>query len=89
MLVFCVGVSGCFRHVYSQGNGGTVEKYDQWQHHFVVGLVNTPTVDVDSVCPNTKDFTVYERQTFLNGLVSGLTLGIYTPSKITVSCGNS
>jgi hypothetical protein len=32
-----------------------------------------------------ENYTVFTRQTFVNGLIAGLTFGIYTPSTTTVT----
>ena len=83
-----VGFSGCFRHTFTSGDGGSIEKYDRWHHHFIAGLINgSDTVHVEQLCPSTTNFTVYERQSFFNGLVGAVTLGIYTPTAVTVNCG--
>jgi len=49
------------------------------------GIVPADTVDMRRECPSGVA-TVETRQTFLNGLVAALTLGIYTPQSLRVTC---
>jgi len=49
------------------------------------GIVPADTIDTRRECPSGVA-TVETRQTFLNGLVAVLTLGIYTPQSLRVTC---
>lgn len=87
--ILALALTGCFRHTYINGNGGTVEKYNKWQHHFIFGLVNgSGPINVDEICKNSSDFTIEEQFTFGNGVVRLFTGGIYDPTSVTVFCTN-
>jgi hypothetical protein len=86
-IILALALTGCFRHTYIAGNGGVVEKYSKWQHHFIFGLVNASgPINVDDICKNSADFTIEEQQSFGNGVVRLFTAGIYDPTSVTVLC---
>jgi len=81
--------TACYEHTVTVGAGapqGPVV-YDHWENFWIAGLSGHTRVDVEELCQS-GDATVYMRQTFLNGLVSGLTSGIYTPMTVTVRCAD-
>ena len=87
VLVAVVALSGCYRHVVDVGGGaphGPVV-YDRWEHFWIAGLIGEVRVDVEQLCPS-GHATIEARQSFLNGLVAGLTSGIYTPTTVRVRC---
>ena len=90
MVVLLLGTSSCFRHTYTMGKGGTDVKYAKWSHQFLGGLVNGDSmpVNINKICGSSDDITIHDEQTFLNSFVRVLTINIYTPSKISVRCGN-
>jgi len=63
--------------------GDVVEK--QFVATWLWGLVPSQEVDVRKQCPRGVA-TVETEQSFVNGLVSGLTLGIYTPQHVKITC---
>ncbi|MDP2957247.1 MAG: Bor family protein [Longimicrobiales bacterium] len=79
--------AGCFRHTIDVGGGAPAGPvvYDRWEHFWLGGLVGHTRVDVERICPSGQA-TIEARQSFLNGLVSGLTSGIYTPMTLKVRC---
>jgi hypothetical protein len=56
-----------------------------WASCWILGLVPPSTVSTAAQCPNGVS-KVETQRTFLNGLVGMLTLGIYTPMEIRVTC---
>ena len=78
--------TGCFHQVVQTGRtpGTTVVK-KPWTATWVWGLVPATPIDVTRDCPG-GIATVETKQTFLNGLVGALTLGIFTPRDVTVTC---
>jgi len=86
-LTWALALTGCFRHTVDVGGGarhGPVV-YDRWEHFWIAGLVGDVRVDVERLCPS-GHATIEARQSFLNGLVAGLTSGIYTPTTVRVRC---
>ena len=59
--------------------------YDEWQGHWLGGLIGERTHNVSQICPS-GNATIHDEQTFLNGLVGVLTAVIYTPTKLTIRC---
>ena len=81
-------LSGCFHQVVQTGRtpGTTVVK-KPWTATWLWGIVPATPIDVTRDCP-AGVATVETKQTFLNGLVSGLTIGIFTPRDVTVTCAS-
>ncbi len=86
----CLVFSGCLKTKIMTGkepSGQTVEL--AWAHGFVNGLVppvNGP-LQVGNKCSNGIS-EVFFRQTFVQGLVQGVTNSIYTPQRFTVTCAS-
>ena len=59
--------------------------HEPWANSWIVGLVPPSTVETAEKCPSGVS-KVETQQSFLNGLVGILTLGIYTPMEIKVTC---
>jgi len=45
-------------------------------------------LQLQQLCAGTSDATIHQEQTFLNGLVGALTVGIYVPRTVEVRCAN-
>ncbi|MHB1192243.1 MAG: Bor family protein [Longimicrobiales bacterium] len=86
-LTATLGTAGCFRHTVDVGGGARHAPvvYDRWEHFWVAGLIGHVRVDVEGLCPSGQA-TIEARQSFLNGLVTGLTSGIYAPTTVRVRC---
>lgn len=65
----------------AQGNNDTTE----WNHYVVYGLAPVGVSDSKKMAGDAENYTIHTRQSFVNGLVSALTLGIYSPSTTTVT----
>lgn len=80
---------GCFRDATVTGLPVADEPaLEDWRNHFLGGLVRgikTDDVKLDEVCPE-GTARIETKQNGWNGLVSVLTLGIYTPTKLNVYC---
>ena len=87
--LLALSLVGCYQHTITVGAGAPHAPVvlDQWEHFWIAGLVGHVDVDVERLCP-TGNATVVAKQTFLNGLVSALTSGIYTPTTLRVRCDN-
>lgn len=86
VLGFTSLVTGCgytyhFRNV-DQAPG---EEHNEWASFFLFGIVGDYELDVRELCPQgVAEITTGTN--FLTWLVSGVTLGIYTPRKVNVWC---
>ena len=81
-------LSGCFHQVVQTGRtpGTTVVK-KPWTATWLWGIVPAKPIDVTRDCPS-GIATVETKQTFMNGLVGAVTLGIFTPRDVTVTCAS-
>jgi hypothetical protein len=85
-LAPAVLLTACFHQVVQTGRtpGPTVVE-KQWVNTFIFGLVAAQPIDVRQQCPNGVA-TIETQESFANGLVGVLTLGIYTPQSVKVTC---
>ncbi|MEQ8329293.1 MAG: Bor family protein [Longimicrobiales bacterium] len=86
-LLLLLSAAGCYKHTVHSGQGAPAGPvvYDHWEHFWIGGLIGDTRLDLRQLCAS-EDATVRIRQTFLNGLVTGLTGGIYTPTTVEVRC---
>ena len=88
--VCALALVGCYQHTIQVGAGAPRGRivYDHWTHHWLWGLVS-PSEDIylSDLCPS-GNATIRGEATFLNGLVSALTSGIYSPTTVTVRCAS-
>ncbi|HET6579197.1 MAG TPA: hypothetical protein VFG66_12795 [Gemmatimonadales bacterium] len=89
LLVACVLSLGCYHATVETGAPPSPEVIDKsFASGWIYGLVPPSTVSTAARCPN-GPAKVETRLSFVNQLVSFLTLGIYTPMQITVTCAAS
>ncbi len=79
--------TGCFEHTFTVGQGAPTGPvvYREWQSQWLGGLIGERNLDSGALCPS-GNLTIHDEQSFLNGLVSVLTAGIYTPTTVTIRC---
>ncbi len=67
-------------------NGGAQghEEVTEWNHYLIFGLAPVGISDAKYMSNGAESYTVNTKTTFVNGLLGGLTFGIYTPTKTTV-----
>ncbi|RZP17559.1 MAG: hypothetical protein EVA38_01460 [Flavobacteriales bacterium] len=65
----------------AQGNSQTTE----WNHYVIYGLAPVGVSDSKQMADGAENYSVHTRQSFVNGLVSAITFGIYTPTTTTVT----
>ena len=91
VLVLALSVlmfSGCYHATINTGVApGTTQIHQPWATSFIYGLVPPATVDAMETCGSAGVARVETQHSFLNGLVAGLTFGIFTPMDILVTCG--
>lgn len=61
-------------------------QYQETQNFFLFGLIGESTVNLRSVCPGRAIKQMQTQKTFLNGFLTVITLGIYTPRTASVWC---
>ena len=66
---------------------GSSSTKDHHHHFFVSGIGQKKTVDAAKICGGAENVVKTETlQTFVNGLLGFITLGIYTPLEARVYC---
>ncbi len=90
VLLCAVLLAGCASYhavVVTDIQPGPRKVEDKWADAYLGGLVAPDTVKAATQCGEGGVALVETRISFLNSLVSTLTLGIYSPMEITVTCG--
>lgn len=78
--------TGCFRQVVQTGRTPSTTVVEQpWVSTWIFGLVEAQPIDARTQCPSGVA-TVETQTSFLNGLVGILTLGIWTPQTVRITC---
>ncbi len=81
--------SGCYHAQVTTGLEASAQVYeDRMAHGFLFGLVPPSIVRAQDECANGVA-RVETRISFVNGLISGITLNLYTPMHIKVTCAAS
>ncbi len=65
----------------AQGNNQTTE----WNHYVIYGLAPVGVSDSKQMADGAENYTIHTRHSFVNGLIAGITFGIYTPTITTVT----
>ena len=80
-------LTGCYKvQVVASPNAVGGEAKASWQNFFVFGLVGEARVDVRDFCGGAQAATVETSASFVNGVVTAITFGLYTPRTVTVTC---
>lgn len=82
-------LSGCFHQAVQTGlapSSTVVQK--SFHPTWIFGLVKATPIDVRQECP-AGVASASTRMTFANGLVGLLTIGIFTPHEVKVTCASS
>jgi hypothetical protein len=86
LLSLCVALGACHHATIETGLEPSLHTiHEPWANSWIAGLVPPSTVETGEKCPSGVS-KVETQRTFLNGLVGILTLGIYTPMEIKVTC---
>ncbi len=87
LVALCVILfTSCYTTTSTVGRGATTgATKSQWNHFVIGGLAPVSVKDSKELAGNATDYTVKTSQTFVCGLISCLTFGIYTPTVTTVT----
>lgn len=87
MAVLCslLFFSSCFQQRIIVGTGpqGNTE-VTEWNHYFIYGLAPAEVADVKVMAGDAENYEIWNRHSFVNGLIQAITFGIYTPTTTTV-----
>ena len=85
LLVF--GIQGCSTIYFQSDAKSTYTAYSEWHHDWLYGLIEgSDPVDMSVRCKGNEWRTVKTQESFLQGLVSGITYNHYTPHGVEYSC---
>ena len=81
-------ITGCAQQTFTVQTTAAVAPKETITHHFFVsGIGQKKTVDAAKICGGAENVVKTEtQQTFVNGLLGFITLGIYTPLEARVYC---
>lgn len=78
--------SSCYSYTSVVGNGAQGNtQTTKWNHYVIYGLAPVGVSDSKQMAGDAENYSVHTRQSFVNGLVSAITFGIYTPTTTTVT----
>lgn len=81
-----VMLTSCYSYTSVVGTGAKGNNQTtKWNHYLIGGLAPVGVSDSKAMASGAEDYTVHTRQTFVNGLVSWITFGLYAPSTTTVT----
>jgi len=80
-----LGTNGCYKATFINPAVVPGETHEEWTDFFIVGLVGKEEFDVREFCPG-EAAKVATGGNFLTDLVTVVTLGIYAPRKVYVTC---
>ena len=79
-------LSSCYSYTSVVGKGAKGNtQVTQWNHYVIGGLAPVGVSDSKQMAGGAQDYTIFTRQSFVNGLIAGITFGIYTPTTTTVT----
>lgn len=84
MVALCASamlLTSCYSYTSVVGNGaqGNSET-KEWNHYLIYGLAPIGSSDSKAMANGAENYTVTTSHSFVTGLVTGLTLGIYAPT---------
>lgn len=79
-------LTSCYSYTSVVGTGAQGNtQVTKWNHYLIGGLAPVGVSDSKAMADGATNYTVHTRQTFVNGLISSITFGIYTPTTTTVT----
>lgn len=88
LLLF--SLAGCYRaSFYTDPKLVRGLEHDEWTDFFIFGLVGKEEIDVRTFCEGKPIAEVKTGGNFATSLVTAITIGIYAPRKVYVTCGAS
>ncbi len=78
-------MSSCYVHTYNVGTGAqTGVEVKAKNHYLIYGLAALDTSSPIDMAGGAENYTVTTKHTFVDGLISGITFGIYSPTTTTI-----
>jgi hypothetical protein len=89
LLVMLAALAGCQNVTIKPSSDIVVRdtpNYQDTRNFFFWGLMGEERVNVTEVCNDERVAQMQSQQTFVNGLLGAITLGIYAPHSVRVWC---
>ncbi len=88
-LIF-LGMTGCSTIYFQRDAQTTSTQYEEWHHDGILGLVEfSDPVDMNQRCNGSSWKTIKTEETFVQGLVRGVTWSLYDPWMVSYSCNKT
>ena len=85
ILGICVMMSSCYTMTATVGEGPkTGTEVKKANHYLIAGLIPIATADVNEMAGGAKNYSITVTHTFLDGFLSVITGGLYTPTTVIV-----
>lgn len=79
-------LTSCYSYTSVVGKGAQGNtQVTQWNHYVIGGLAPVGVSDSKAMAGGAENYTVFTRHSFVNGLIAGITFGLYTPTTTTVT----
>jgi hypothetical protein len=79
-------LTSCYSYTNVVGKGALGNtQVTKWNHYLIRGLAPVKVSDSKAMAEGATDYTVHTRLSFVNGLIAGITGGLYTPTTTTVT----
>jgi len=88
LLVFCalaVLLASCAAHTHVVGTGGSGQDSVTKRQLYVVAIVPINEIDTQAMAGNAQNYTIETRQTFVDGFISALAMGVIHIRSVTVT----
>jgi hypothetical protein len=80
-VIMSLACSSCYTNTMLVGNGAQTGVEVKAKNHYLIGgLAQLSTSDPQEMAKGASDYEVTIQHTFVDGLISAITFGIYTPN---------
>ena len=81
LFVTALLLSSCYSYTSVVDNGAQGnQQITQWNHYLQSGLAPVGVSDSKQMADGAENYSVFTSLSFVNGLVSALTFGLYSPT---------
>lgn len=86
IAVMAILLTSCYSQTYTVGKGSQTGVVVKEKNHFAIyGLAVLNTSSPTEMAGDTTDYEVNTQHSFVDGLISGLTFGLYNPTTTKVT----
>lgn len=86
VAALCLSMTSCYTYTATVGNGAqTGVEVKGANHYLIYGLVDVGTSDAKAMADGATDYNITTTHTFVDGLLSAITFGIYNPTTTIVT----